>query len=72
MKKLHEELSLIKKRNSDLEKENKVLRNKTVAMTVSRPSPVEYPDWNEFEFCTKRKGAHGPSKNDCLRYCSKK
>ena len=71
MKKLHEELSLTKNRNSDLEKTIKVLEKKTVAMRVSRPS-LEFADWDEFEFCTKRKGAHGPSKNECLEFYSTK
>ena len=72
MKKLHEELSLTKNRNSDLEKTIKVLEKKTVAMRVSRPSLADFADWDEFEFCTKKKGAHGPSKNECLEYYSKK
>ena len=29
-------------------------------------------DWNEFEFCTKKKGAHGPTKRECLEYYSEK
>ena len=69
MKKLREELSVTKERISELEKANKILENKTVPMTVSRPSLV---DWNEFEFCTKKKGAYGPTKNECLEYYSKK
>ena len=72
MEKLREELSLMKKMNSDLEKTIKVLENKTVPTRVSRPSLVEFPDWDEFDFCTKKYGAHGPSKNECLQYYSEK
>ena len=72
MEKLREELSLMKKINSDLEKEIKVLKNKTVTTRVSRPSLVEFPDWDEFEFFTTKEGAHGPSKNECFEYYSKK
>ena len=62
----------MKKMNSDLEKTIKVLEKKTVTMRVSGPSLVEFPDWDEFEFCTKKKGAHGPSKKECLEYYSEK
>ena len=88
MKKLREELSLMNKKNSDLEKAMKVLENKTVSkrlsegqkserqsnsgVPVSDPTLVEFPDWNEFEFCTKKKGAYGPSKKECIEYYSEK
>ena len=75
----------MKQRNSNLEKIIKFDKNKTVpnrlsqgqkyvrqSRTVPRPSPVEFPDWNEFEFCTKKKGAHGPLKKECLEYYSEK
>ena len=62
----------MKKMNSDLEKTIKVLKNKTVTTRVSRLSLVEFSDWDEFEFCTKKKGAHGPSKKECLEYYSEK
>ena len=29
-------------------------------------------DWNRFKLITQKKGAHGPSKGDCLRYYKKK
>ena len=38
----------------------------------SDPSLVEFADWNEFEFCTTKKGAHGPTKKECLEYYSEK
>ena len=78
MKKLREESSLMKKRISDLEQANvpngSSQRQKSVEQSgsVSRPFLVNFPDWNEFEFCTKRKGACGPSKNECLEYYSEK
>ena len=27
-----------------------------------------YPEWNEFEFITRKNGANGPSKTECLQY----
>ena len=85
MKKLREESSLMKKRISDLEQAIEKLENKNVpngssqrqksveqSGSVSRPFLVNFPDWDEFEFCTKRKGACGPSKNECLEYYSEK
>ena len=66
MEKLREELSLMKKRYSDLEN---FMRQSGF---VSRQSLAEFPDWDEFEFCTKKKGANGPSKNECLEYYSEK
>ena len=29
---------------------------------------VEDPDWTEFKFITKKKGAQGPTKEDCKDY----
>ena len=29
---------------------------------------VEDPDWTEFKFITKKKGAQGPSKEECKNY----
>ena len=66
MEKLREELSLMKKRYSDLE--NFVRQSGS----VSRQLLAEFPDWDEFEFCTKKKGAYGPTKKECLEYYSKK
>ena len=62
----------MKKKNSDLKKANEILEKKTIIMRVSRPSLVQFPDWDEFEFCTKKKGAYGPSKKECLQYYSEK
>ena len=72
MKKLREELSVTKERISELEKANKILENKTVPTRVSRSSLVDFADWDEFEFRTKKTGAHGPTKKECLAYYSTK
>ena len=66
MEKLREELSLMKKRISDLE--NFVRQSGS----VSHQSLAKFPDWDEFEFRTKKKGAYGPSKNECFEYYSEK
>ena len=31
-------------------------------------SEVEWPEWDSFEFITKKKGADGPTKSECLDY----
>ena len=36
------------------------------------PEFKKYPKWNEFKFITRKKGAYGPSKMECLEYYSKK
>ena len=36
------------------------------------PESKNYPEWNEFEFITRKKGAYGPSKTKCLEYYSEK
>ena len=70
-------------RISDFERANEVVENKPVPKKLSDgqkserqsgsgPSLVEFPDWNEFEFCTKKNGAHGPTKKECLGYYSEK
>ena len=34
----------------------------------SKTPDVEFVEWTEFEFKTEKKGAYGPSKNECIRY----
>ena len=36
------------------------------------PESKNYPEWHEFEFITRKKGADGPSKTECLEYYSEK
>ena len=88
MEKLRRELSMMRHRLSDYEGANKVAENKTnpnrlserrnserqssSGLSGSGPSLVEFPDWNEFKFCTKKKGAYGPTEKECLEYYSEK
>ena len=53
-----------------LSKELSIMRSQSGP--VPRQSLVEFPDWNEFEFCTEKEGAYGPSKKECLEYYSEK
>ena len=36
--------------------------------TVSRTPDVEFFEWTEFVFQTEKKGAYGPSKDECVQY----
>ena len=33
---------------------------------------VNFPDWNIFEFITKKIGRRGPSKEECIKYYNQK
>ena len=36
--------------------------------SVFQTPDVEFVEWTEFEFQTKKKGAYGPSKDECIQY----
>ena len=45
------------------------LESKTATATASiNVEFVEDPDWTEFKFITKKKGAQGPTKEECENY----
>ena len=44
----------------------------TFAEPALVPESKNYPEWNEFEFITRKIGAYGPSKTECLEYYSEK
>ena len=74
IRKLTDELSLMKSRISNLEKD-KSNPEKTAkgAPNTGNDQIVQlesknYPDWKKFEFITRKKGAYGPSKAECLQY----
>ena len=39
---------------------------------VENLQPSEFPDWDNFEFITKKSGRRGPSKEECIEYYSQK
>ena len=60
--------------NFQLEQAKTHLRNKPRKTPSVLPRNVsvykKFPNWNSFEFVTKRKGAKGPSKSECISYYS--
>ena len=36
--------------------------------SVSKTPDIKFVEWTEFEFQTEKKGAYGPSKNECKQY----
>ena len=82
IKQLREELSNQKQRSdeemlelteklasSNFELEQAKTRLKNQSFSKIRAS-TEVPKWTSFEFATKKKGAKGPSKSECIRYYS--
>ena len=59
IKKLIEKSDLSDKKNEDLEQQLKMATKGDI-------------EWTEFELRTKKKGAYGPSKNECHKYYSEK
>ena len=62
--------------NFQLEQAKTHLRNKPRKTPSPMPRNVsvykEFPNWTSFEFVTKRIGAKGPSKTECISYYSEK
>ena len=46
-------------------------RKGQISSTPLELGPV-YQEWKSFEFVTKRKGAYGPKKTECLSYYAEK
>ena len=42
--------------------------SKTVQSLTSGVENLNFPDWNIFEFITKKEGRRGPSKEECIEY----
>ena len=84
IKKLMNELFFMKSQISNLyqnciSKEDTVKHEKVAekATTAGDHRFIEqesknYPEWDEFEFITRKKGADGPSKTECLQNYSEK
>ena len=62
--------------NSQLRRENERLKNefsqKSQIWATSLEPSSKFPEWECFEFVTKKKGAFGPSESACLSYYSEK
>ena len=78
IQKLTTELSLMKSKISNLENEKsnpeKIVKGVLNAGNdqIEELESKKYPDWKEFEFITRKIGAYGPSKAECLQYYSGK
>ena len=73
---LQEELSQIRRKNDRLMNELSQLESSQyelsqICATLFEPSSI-FPEWECFEFLTKKKGATGPSQSECLSYYSEK
>ena len=84
IKKLIEKSELNERKIEDLEKELKTAtkvdipkrqnlpkisaKKSDLPKSVSKTPDVEFVEWTEFTFITEKKGAYGPSKNECIRY----
>ena len=42
--------------------------NKNLSTASMEVEILEDPEWTGFKFITKKKGAHGPSKDQCKKY----
>lgn len=62
--------------NFELEQAKTHPRNKPRKTPSALPRNVsvykKFPNWTSFEFVTKRKGAKGPTKSECIGYYSEK
>ena len=70
---LNNDLSLMKIKNTDLNKEQVPSKlTKERSRPVLPPLQIMYVEWTEFEFLTKKFGAYGPTKSECISYYAKK
>ena len=69
-------LKIFQEDMSQLRRENERLKNELSHKSQICPTSLEsssiFPEWESFEFLTKKKGASGPSKIECLSYYSEK
>ena len=61
---------------AELRSENERLRAELARRSQISSTPLElapiYQEWKSFEFVTKKKGAYGPTKSECLSYYAEK
>ena len=71
--KLNNDLSSMKNKNKDLNKNQEDAKlTKERSRLVLPPLQITYVEWEEFGFVTKKKGACGPTKSECITYYSGK
>ena len=73
MMKLNNELSLIKMKSITMEKTETIPNlERERCRAILPPLEMKYEEWEEFEFITKKTGANGPTKSECMSYYSEK
>ena len=70
--KLNNELSLIKIKNINMEETEIQNLQRERSRAVLPPLQIKYEEWEEFELITKKNGAKGPKKSECISYYSEK
>ena len=84
IKKLIEKCDFRDKKNEDLEQQLKMatkidipkkqnlpkisVKKSDMPKIVSKAPDIKFVEWTKFEFQTEKKGAYGPSKNECIQY----
>ena len=71
--KLNNDINSMRNKNIDLnEKQVDAKLTKERSSLVFPPLQITYVEWEEFEFITKKRGAQGPTKSECITYYSGK
>ena len=64
------------RQNSSQKSEIKRLKEKLALRIQSSSTPLElgpiYEEWESFEFVTKKQGAFGPTRTECISYYAEK
>ena len=69
LKIFQEDMSQLRRENERLK--NELSQKSQIWATSLEPSSI-LPEWECFEFVTKKEGASGPSKSECLSYYCEK
>ena len=70
---LNNDLSSMKIKNTDLNKKQVPSKlTKETSRPILPPLQITYVEWKEFEFVTKKTGAYGPAKQECISYYAEK
>ena len=71
--KLNNEIAFMKIDHINKEKSGKNSEfHRERSRSILPPLQITYVEWTEFEFLTKKFGAHGPTKSECISYYAKK
>ena len=68
---LPEMVSSLRKEIYFFDPQAELARRSQISSTPLELAPI-YQEWKSFEFVTKKKGAYGPTKSECLSYYAEK